>query len=38
VPVAEEGGQVYWYPSKDLRPVPVDEPPPATPAVPPPAP
>jgi nitrite reductase/ring-hydroxylating ferredoxin subunit len=38
VPVAEEGGQVYWYPSKDLRPVPVDEPPPAPPAVPPPAP
>ena len=24
--VAEEGGQVYWYPSADIRPVTFDEP------------
>lgn len=26
VRVEEEGGQVYWYPSRDIRPVPFDEP------------
>lgn len=26
IPVEEEGGQVYWYPSPDTRPVPFDEP------------
>ena len=33
VAVAEQGGQVYWYPSRDITPVPFDEPspPPATP-------
>ncbi len=25
VRVAEEAGQVYWYPSRDIRPVPFDE-------------
>jgi nitrite reductase/ring-hydroxylating ferredoxin subunit len=34
VPVAEEAGQVYWYPSRDIRPVLFDE----TPPTPPPAP
>ena len=29
--VAEEGGQVYWYPSRDIRPVPFDEPAPGSP-------
>jgi nitrite reductase/ring-hydroxylating ferredoxin subunit len=24
--VEEEAGQVYWYPSRDIRPVPFDEP------------
>jgi nitrite reductase/ring-hydroxylating ferredoxin subunit len=36
--VREEAGQVYWYPSRDIRPVPFDEPAPTTPAAPPPAP
>jgi len=36
--VREEAGQVYWYPSRDIRPVVFDEAPPATPAAPPPAP
>jgi nitrite reductase/ring-hydroxylating ferredoxin subunit len=27
--VAEEAGQVYWYPSRDIRPVSFDEPGPA---------
>lgn len=27
VAVAERDGQVYWYPSRDIRPVPFDEPP-----------
>jgi nitrite reductase/ring-hydroxylating ferredoxin subunit len=31
VQVAEEGGQVYWYPSRDIRPVPFDEPAPRSP-------
>ena len=26
VPVQERGGQVYWYPSRDTRPVPFDDP------------
>ena len=26
VAVREQGGQVYWYPSRDIRPVPFDEP------------
>ena len=26
VAVQERGGQVYWYPSRDLRPVPFDDP------------
>ncbi len=30
VPVQERDGQVYWYPSADLTPVPFDEPGPAT--------
>jgi nitrite reductase/ring-hydroxylating ferredoxin subunit len=30
VPVREEGGQVYWYPSRDIRPVLFDEPAPPT--------
>lgn len=38
VRVSEEAGQVYWYPSRDIRPVPFDEPPvpnaPAAPAAP----
>jgi nitrite reductase/ring-hydroxylating ferredoxin subunit len=38
VTVSEESGQVYWYPSRDIRPVPIDGPPPATPAAPLPAP
>jgi nitrite reductase/ring-hydroxylating ferredoxin subunit len=29
VAVAERDGQVYWYPSRDIRPVPFDEPAPA---------
>lgn len=29
--VEEEGGQVYWYPSRDIRPVPFDEPAPGSP-------
>ena len=29
--VAEEGGQVYWYPSRDIRPVSFDEPEPRSP-------
>lgn len=29
--VEEEGGQVYWYPSRDIRPVPFDEPEPGSP-------
>jgi len=37
VTVQEEAGQVYWYPSRDIRPVPFDDVPPATPAAPPPA-
>jgi nitrite reductase/ring-hydroxylating ferredoxin subunit len=28
VEVREEDGQVYWYPSRDIRPVPFDAPPP----------
>jgi nitrite reductase/ring-hydroxylating ferredoxin subunit len=33
VAVKEEAGQVYWYPSRDIRPVPFDEPaPPPAPA------
>lgn len=31
VRVAEEAGQVYWYPSRDIRPVPFDEPAPRSP-------
>ncbi|WP_395695032.1 Rieske (2Fe-2S) protein [Piscinibacter sp.] len=31
VQVAEDAGQVYWYPSRDTRPVPFDEPRPASP-------
>ncbi len=27
VAVAEEAGQVYWYPSRDIRPVSFDDPP-----------
>jgi nitrite reductase/ring-hydroxylating ferredoxin subunit len=35
VAVAEEAGEVYWYPSRDIRPVLFDEPaPPAAPAAP----
>lgn len=30
VRVAEEGGQVYWYPSRDIRPVPSDDPAPGS--------
>ena len=26
VGVKEQGGQVYWYPSRDIRPVPFDDP------------
>ena len=26
VRVKEQGGQVYWYPSRDIRPLPVDDP------------
>ena len=26
VSVQEQGGQVYWYPSRDIRPVPFDDP------------
>jgi nitrite reductase/ring-hydroxylating ferredoxin subunit len=26
IAVQEEGGEVYWYPSRDIRPVPFDEP------------
>ena len=29
--VEEEGAQVYWYPSRDIRPVPFDEPVPGSP-------
>lgn len=29
--VEEEGAQVYWYPSRDIRPVPFDEPGPGSP-------
>ncbi|MBL8342407.1 MAG: Rieske 2Fe-2S domain-containing protein [Rubrivivax sp.] len=29
VPVEERGGQVYWYPSSDIKAVTFDEPPPA---------
>ena len=29
--VEEQGGQVYWYPSRDIRPVPFDEPAPRSP-------
>jgi len=32
VALAEEAGQVYWYPSRDIRPVLFDEPPPPTPS------
>ena len=28
--VEEEAGQVYWYPSRDIRPVPFDEPAPGS--------
>lgn len=31
VRVVEEAGQVYWYPSRDIRPVPFDEPAPGSP-------
>jgi nitrite reductase/ring-hydroxylating ferredoxin subunit len=31
VRVEEEDGQVYWYPSRDIRPVPFDEPAPGSP-------
>lgn len=34
ISVEEEGGQVYWYPSQDIRPVPFDEPPSDDPAAP----
>lgn len=27
VTVQEQGGEVYWYPSRDIRPVPFDAPP-----------
>ncbi len=30
--LAEEAGQVYWYPSRDIRPVLFDEPPPPSPS------
>ncbi len=26
IAVQEDGGQVYWYPSRDIRPVPFDDP------------
>jgi hypothetical protein len=26
IAVDEEAGQVYWYPSRDIRPVPFDDP------------
>lgn len=35
VAVQEDGGQVYWYPSRDIRPVPFDDP--VSPPAPPPA-
>jgi nitrite reductase/ring-hydroxylating ferredoxin subunit len=37
VAVSEEGGRVYWYPSRDIRAVPFDELPTTTPAALPPA-
>jgi len=33
VAVAERGGQVYWYPSRDIRPVSFDEPATSLPAI-----
>jgi nitrite reductase/ring-hydroxylating ferredoxin subunit len=30
--VQEQGGQVYWYPSRDIQPVPFDAPAPESPA------
>ena len=35
VAVEEREGQVYWYPSRDIRPVPFDEPVPPAPTAPP---
>jgi nitrite reductase/ring-hydroxylating ferredoxin subunit len=34
VSVQEDAGQVYWYPSRDIRPVPFDDPAPVTTAAP----
>lgn len=35
IAVQEDAGQVYWYPSRDIRPVPFDDPAPAHPPAPP---